>query len=180
MEDQEIATQQTIPAAEFVEDVDAFMKKANNPAPETILKRLEENLNKYRYLQSNLTQKKRRLKAQIPEISTSLELLQHLQKKSDDTTPMETRFMLSDQVYAKAEVLPTKTVGVWLGANTMVEYSLEDAQALLARNLATAQKNLAQVKEDLGFLRDQCTTTEVNMARVYNWHVSKRRDQQRS
>ena len=31
-----------------------------------------------------------------------------------------------------------------------------------------------QVDEDLGFLRDQTTTTEVSIARVYNYDVKRR------
>ena len=33
---------------------------------------------------------------------------------------------------------------------------------------------IIKVDEDLGFLRDQTTTTEVSMARVYNWDVKRR------
>nr|CAH7713418.1 unnamed protein product [Callosobruchus chinensis] len=57
----------------------------------------------------------------------------------------------------------------------MLEYSLEDAKKLLTQNVAAATKNLAYVEHDLDFLRDQFTTTEVNMARVYNWNIKKRR-----
>ena len=31
--------------------------------------------------------------------------------------------------------------------------------------------------DDMGYLRDQITTTEVNMARVFNWDVKERRKQ---
>jgi len=34
----------------------------------------------------------------------------------------------------------------------------------------------SQVEDDLGFLRDQTTTTEVSMARVYNWDVKRRQE----
>lgn len=77
----------------------------------------------------------------------------------------------------------------------MLEYSLEDAKALLEKNHETATRSLAQVHYDLDFLRyyifkfglkkqcrnslnyafrDQMTTTEVNMARLYNWDVKRR------
>ena len=36
---------------------------------------------------------------------------------------------------------------------------------------------LETVIDDMGFLRDQITTTEVNMARVFNWDVKERRKQ---
>lgn len=56
----------------------------------------------------------------------------------------------------------------------MLEYPIEEAIALLVKNLETAKKNLKQLDKDLDFLKDQMTTTEVNIARVYNWDVRKR------
>jgi hypothetical protein len=52
-----------------------------------------------------------------------------------------------------------------------------DCQAieLLERNLSEAKKTLKELIEDQGLLRDQITTTEVNMARVFNWDVKERR-----
>jgi len=41
--------------------------------------------------------------------------------------------------------------------------------------LAEAKKTLQELHEDQGLLRDQITTTEVNMARVFNWDVKERR-----
>ena len=40
-------------------------------------------------------------------------------------------FSISDQVYAKAKVPVTDTVNLWLGANVMLEYPLEEAKTLL-------------------------------------------------
>lgn len=37
-------------------------------------------------------------------------------------------FSLSDQVYARARVGDVASVNLWLGADVMLEYSLEDAQ----------------------------------------------------
>jgi len=45
----------------------------------------------------------------------------------------------------------------------MLEYNLDDAQALLERNLSAATKSLNQAEDDLGFLRDQTTTIEVSI-----------------
>ena len=59
----------------------------------------------------------------------------------------------------------------------MLEYNLDDAEALLERNLSAARKSLETVEEDLSFLRDQTTTIEVNMARIYNWDVKRRQSQ---
>lgn len=48
-------------------------------------------------------------------------------------------------------------------ANVMLEYNLDDAEALLVKNLDAATKSLESVDEDLGFIRDQTTTTEVSI-----------------
>ena len=66
---------------------------------------------------------------------------------------------------------------LWLGANVMLEYPRAEAIALLGQQLADATKALETVIDDMGFLRNQITTTEVNMARVFNWDVKERRKQ---
>ena len=66
-------------------------------------------------------------------------------------------------------------VCLWLGANVMLEYPRAEAIALLEQQLADAKQALATTIDDMGFLRDQVTTTEVNMARVFNWDVKNRR-----
>lgn len=167
-----------IPLAEFVEDVDSFMKRENNESAEVVLKRLDEQHNKYKFMESNLYTKKARLKSQIPDLKTSLDIVKHLQSRKDSTDAIETRFLLSDQVYAKAKIPPTDKVCLWLGANVMLEYNLDDAQALLEKNHEAASKSLVQVDDDLSFIRDQTTTLEVNMARVYNWDVKRRQSSQ--
>ncbi|KAL4648289.1 prefoldin subunit 3 [Arapaima gigas] len=163
-----------IPEAVFVEDVDTFMKVPGNETADVVLKRLDEQYQKYKFMELNLAQKKLRLKNQIPQIKQTLEMLRHMQKVKDTTEPMETRFLLADNVYCKASVPPTDKVCLWLGANVMLEYDTDEAQLLLEKNLATASRNLDLVEEDMDFLRDQFTTTEVNMARVYNWDVKRR------
>ena len=82
-------------------------------------------------------------------------------------------------------------VMLWLGANVMLEYDATEAQTLLTNNKENAVKSLEDVREQLGkylrtmcspqnhqflaFLQDQMTTTEVSMARVYNWDVNRRK-----
>ncbi|MCJ8731373.1 hypothetical protein PDJAM_G00198920 [Pangasius djambal] len=163
-----------IPEAVFVEDVDSFMKQPGNDTADVVLRKLDEQYQKYKYMEVNLVQKKMRLKNQIPQIKQTLEILRHMQKKKDTTDPMETHFLLADNVYCKASVPPTDKVCLWLGANVMLEYDIDEAQTLLEKNLGTASRNLESLEEDLDFLRDQFTTTEVNMARVYNWDVKRR------
>nr|QBH72848.1 prefoldin subunit [Nicoletia phytophila] len=164
-----------IPEAVFVDDVDVFMSLAeNNNNVEQVLKRLDEQHSKYKFMELNLLAKKRRLKSQIPDLERSLEMIKLLKKHQESPTDIETQFLLSEQVFMKAVLPPTDKVCLWLGANVMLEYTLDDASKLLTKNIETARKNLGFVDHDLDFLRDQFTTTEVNMARVYNWDVKRR------
>lgn len=57
----------------------------------------------------------------------------------------------------------------------MLEYPIEEALSLLRTNLASAHTGLKTVNSDLDFIKDQITTLEVDMARVYNWDVQERR-----
>ena len=58
-------------------------------------------------------------------------------------------------MWAKATI-PNDTgkVGLWLGANVMIEYSYEEAIALLERNFKNAEIRIASTEEDLNFLKD--------------------------
>jgi len=49
--------------------------------------------------------------------------------------------MVSDNIWAKAKV-PNTTgkVGLWLGANVMVEYTFTEAITLLSKNLKNAEE----------------------------------------
>ena len=59
-------------------------------------------------------------------------------------------------------------VALWLGANVMVEYTYEEAIKLLGKNLMNAEAKIKETEDDIDFLKDQTTTTEVNLARIYN------------
>ena len=45
----------------------------------------------------------------------------------------------------------------------MLEYDLDDAQSLLAKNEEAASKSLNQVDEELSYITDQTTTLEVSI-----------------
>ena len=90
---------------------------------------------------------------------------------------LTTHYELGQCIYAKAKVNVHEDdkVCLWLGANVMLEYPRTEAIELLGRQLSDAKTALKIVVEDMGFLREQITITEVNMARTFNWDVKKRR-----
>ncbi|KAF9970167.1 hypothetical protein BGZ73_007217 [Actinomortierella ambigua] len=134
-------------------------------------------------MEVNLIQRKRNLEAKIPDIEKTLEMVQFLQAEAkkaaeegeDEGQEIETMYELNDTLYATAKIKPTGHVCLWLGANVMLEYPVDEAADLLATKLSTAQKTMRNTNEDLEYLRDQITTMEVNTARVYNWDVKQRR-----
>ena len=77
------------------------------------------------------------------------------QKADSDSKEINTNFLLSDNIWAKARV-PNTTgkVGLWLGANVMVEYSYTEAIQLLGKNLHNAQSKIEETSNDIDFLKD--------------------------
>lgn len=135
----------------FQDDVDAFMAlDENDGSADKVLRRLDEQHSKYKLMEYNISARRRKLKLQIPDLAKSLEMIDILRDQSDEK---ETQFLLSEQVFLKATVPPTKTVCLWLGANVMLEYPLDEAEVLLTQNMESAETNLKCLEHDQDFLR---------------------------
>jgi prefoldin subunit 5 len=68
--------------------------------------------------------------------------------------------MLTDGIYVKAR--PKKNlekISLWLGANTVVELTFDEAKNMLSSNLSNAKNSLKQINEELEYIKDQKTTT---------------------
>jgi prefoldin subunit 5 len=106
-----------------------------------------------------------------------LSLVQSLLKKKNDGEECgSVRYNLADQIYAKAEIdYSVGIVHLWLGANVMLEYTYEEAISFLDDKRQRAQTELSNTSEDLSYVRDQIVTCEVNMSRIYNWDVRRKR-----
>ena len=104
-------------------------------------------------MEMNLLQKKKRLRSKLPDIQICLDMIEQLRKYREKDTNMETNFLLAHNLYGKATIPPTDKVCLWLGANVMLEYTLDEADELLRGNQKTAQTTLLKVDEDLDFLR---------------------------
>ncbi|SGY56611.1 BQ5605_C006g04151 [Microbotryum silenes-dioicae] len=161
------------PKADFIEDVDAFIVGTD---PDQSLQQLQETLAEYRFMENNKRQRRQGLEEKVPELQRTLAMIETLQRKKDAEQSFDTTFELSDTLYATGCVQHVDEVYVWLGANTMLSYPPSAALSLLSEKLITAQASLQNVREDLDWLREQITITEVNVARVYNWDVKRRRE----
>lgn len=166
-----------IPAAPFVGEVEEYIKDPNDF--ELVFSKFQERLSMYKYMQESKASTVKQLRVRVPDIEHTLqvcETLQQQQDDDDDDNQMEVNYQLNDTLYTKAVVdTEDKKVGLWLGADVMLEYPVEEAIDLLKERHKTAQKSLETALEDVEFLRENITTMEVNCARLYNWDVERRR-----
>ena len=100
-----------IPESQFIDDVDSYMKgedsaeakiKSFDEVCPTLLE-LDCNVfiqihQKYKFMENSLATRRKRLKAQVPDIKSSLAMIKKLREKKGVEENMETQFLLSDQV----------------------------------------------------------------------------------
>ncbi|RAL00676.1 tubulin-binding prefolding complex subunit PAC10 [Aspergillus ibericus CBS 121593] len=165
-----------IPAAPFVDNVADYVSSREEVEP--TLRSFQEMISKYQFMEVNTQRRGAGLRDKIPDIKKTLEMVRFLKmRRENNSTPLETNFELNDTLYARASVSPadTEEVYLWLGANVMLAYPIEEAETMLQDKLSAAETSLSNCEEDLEFLREQITTLEVATARVYNWDVVQRR-----
>lgn len=163
-----------IPAAPFVQDVEAFLAETGSNAG-SALSLLQDRLQQYKLVEIKLLGQKRDLQAKIPDIKKCLQVAGMLQAQQDSGEEMTVDYEVAEGIYSQAVLDKSNSLCLWLGANVMLEYTCEEAESLLKKNLDNASSSLATINEDLHFLRDQVTVTEVTIARVFNWDVHRRR-----
>ena len=108
------------------------------------------------------------IKVKIPDIEKAIEAVEYMEKKNseekkeEEAASLNIDFMVSNNLWAKADVPIGGTVCLWLGADIMCEYSFDEARTLLSKNLSNAQITLGNNETDLDYLKDQITVCEVS------------------
>mmetsp|Transcript_17478 Transcript_17478/g.36679 ORF Transcript_17478/g.36679 Transcript_17478/m.36679 type:complete len:209 (+) Transcript_17478:115-741(+) len=166
-----------IPTTKFLDDIETFANSFSPPAsPELLIGAYSDLYSKFKAYEQQLSQKSATFREKLPEIEKSIALVRHLKKKKEDGGSVVTRYNLADTIYAKAEVDCSQgIVNLWLGANVMLEYTYDEALTLLTSKEILAKKEFKEVTEDLTFTRNQIITSEVNISRIYNWDVRRKR-----
>ncbi|KAH9904464.1 Prefoldin, subunit 3 [Xylariomycetidae sp. FL2044] len=157
-----------IPFAPFVDKVEDYVSSREDV--EATMRSFQEMISKYQFMELNLQRRISGLKDKMPDIQKTLDTVKFLKTRTE-SEPIETTFELNDTLYARASIPATEEVYLWLGANVMLSYPVDEAEELLISKLAAAKQSYANCEEDLEFLREQITTMEVAVARVYNWDV---------
>lgn len=159
-----------IPQAPFLGSIDEYASDLEEAT--ALLRQLQEQLQKYQFMELATTNRAKNLQSKLPDLQKSLESSKFLKQQ---TEPFESQYALNDTLYAKAEIHPVKSVWLWLGANVMLEYPIDEALDTLQSKLDATNKGLEACHEDLEFLRENITTMEVNTARAINWQVAYRK-----
>lgn len=115
------------------------------------------------------------LNSKLPEIKKSISVLENILKLKENKSlsQLSIDFELDETIYSEGKVnLDTCEVAhIWLGANVMVEYPLAEGLALLREKEEIVKSRLEKCSEENLYIREQITTLEVNMARLYNWSI---------
>ena len=153
-----------VPTMNFIESVDDLIDKFTS---EKLLSYINQYLNKYKFMEAQIVKSNEGLNVKIPDIEKCLETIEYLEKKEKDK-PVKVDYMVSNNLWAKAEITSPDSVFLWLGANVMCEYKMDEAKVLLNQNLQNAKNQIKKNNIDLEFIKDQMTVCEVNLARIYN------------
>ena len=153
-----------VPTMNFIDNVEDWIDKFTS---EKLISYINQYLNKYKFMEAQIVKSNEGLNVKIPDIEKCLETIEYLEKK-DKEKPVNIDYMVSNNLWAKAEVNVPDSVFLWLGANVMCEYKMDEAKTLLNQNLLNAQNQIKKNNSDLEFIKDQMTVCEVNIARVYN------------
>jgi len=141
----------------------------------SVIEKMDDQYRHFKYLEGRVTEQKEVLKQKLPEIEQALDIVKHLKGQQSVKEPMKTHFELTSHIWGEADITKNGTVYLWLGANIMVEYTYDEAIALLSNNFSQGKISLENYSKDLDYLKDQITVTEVNVARIFNWDVKERR-----
>lgn len=190
-----------IPKAKFIEKVEDFInpKTSSDADVSTFLSELETRLQQYKFMEESKRNTLRSLNTKVPDIKNNLSMVKFLKEKKegkngDDDEDLdldedesskgkiEVNYELNDTLYSTATIDTEKldSVGLWLGANVMLEYPLDEAMDMLAERLKIAENSKKVTLEDIEYLRENITTMEVNISRVYNWGVNLRKQKEKT
>ncbi|QEL59971.1 hypothetical protein CJJ09_002058 [Candidozyma auris] len=143
-----------IPKAPFIEKVESVVTDPSNY--ETIFSAFSDRLQQYKYMELSKKQQLADLNIKIPDAEKNLEVIELLKQKKneeDEDKCIETNYELDSTLYTKATIdaKNLNSVYLWLGAEVMLEYPLDEAVELLNSRLESHKKQLKMVEEDLEF-----------------------------
>lgn len=152
---------------------------------------VQQNLQKYEYMLKSKDQQLKSITDITKDIKTNSKVIDTLiAQNADDSDDEDGEFKdiqyeLEDGLFAFASIpkkSTTNTVSLWLGSGILMEFTYEEAQQILSEKSAVYTNKINEIMEDIEFLREQITTLQVNMSKVYNYSILQKRklEQQQS
>ena len=114
-----------IPHVAFIDSVESTLAATTDGTVETLIGAFNELHQKFKILEGHKARTKMSMKQKIPEITKTLQLVEHLKAKHEAEEDFMSHYSLSEMIYGRATITPTGNVCLWLGANVMVEYGEE-------------------------------------------------------
>ncbi|XP_953848.1 prefoldin subunit 3, putative [Theileria annulata] len=166
------ASNSNVPEAKYIDNIEKFVGDRNSAELTQVAKEL---LAKYRFMEKNSMSKIGLIKDKLPELKDAINTLEKLKKKkeSGDKSDIITYFKISDTLYSEARIPYTESAFLWLGANTMVEYPIDDAIKLLTDQHDGIELLIDSINLELDWIKRQITCTEITVARLHNYTVMK-------
>lgn len=167
-----MTSEAAIPLVPFFEDISKYYS-ASEGVEETIQKYRGMAQN-YKIYENSLEAKLARVLTKTSEITLNLQALHVLQEVPPGEV-VEADYELGDTLYARAMLTDPKKVHLWIGANTLCEFTLSEAREYLEKKQKEAQSMKDLIEKDIKIVKEQVTTCEVTVARLYNHSVSLKR-----
>ena len=172
--------------AAFIEDMAKYVEEQGGM--ERAITQLQKTYRELKQLEQSLAARKTNLATKLPSLERTLDAVKHLKAQSEarkEQAPEErkvrhVRYELGESgIYAQAALAEQayERVNLWMGANVMIEYTLDDAIALLEKNLGDARETIAGISRDMDIVKERTVTMEVNIARFYNHELAQHNKQ---
>ena len=120
-------------------------------------------------MESQLVKQKMSKIDQKDEMKKNIKVCKYLKEKAKSgESEIKTQFEVSDQLYSEGTIKEFDNVAIWLGANVMMEFPIDEAIEFLEKRIVISDEKINGLQNDIDFTRRQINIVEVNRSRVYN------------
>ncbi|EZG69200.1 prefoldin subunit 3 [Gregarina niphandrodes] len=156
-----------IPKARFYEDISQVVEGKLELVGPT-LTAYDEIHGKFKLMTSSLNDQLVTLEEREGHLKEALDVIRGAKTRKTNT---ETLYKVADCLYTRARVTEPQKCFLWLGSNVMMEYTPEEAEAVVGKNLATTKENIEDILENILALRSETTVIEASISRLHNYGV---------
>jgi len=132
------------------------------PTPQDVNRLVAE----WQYLQSLAEALRQRMDLALAAINEMEGTIQAIEELSKVTEEVEALFMLGANAYARGKITDTKKILVNVGANVLVEKSLEDAKRFFEARIDALKRLVAETQQQLAGVTARLSKLEPELRKV--------------